>query len=106
MRPSAPLEEGSSVELKLVEVGLRPDRGVGKLDGGYEVVVAGAAKLVGKKVTVTVGSVLEAAAYATVADDVVADATPITFEAEAEKPMRASRSEKGSRLPRKSPPTS
>ncbi len=95
MRPSAPLEEGSSVELKLVEVGLHdPTAGVGKLDGGYEVIVAGAAKLVGKKVTATVGSVLEAAAYATLADDVVADATPITFEAEAEKPMRASRSKK------------
>ena len=95
MRPSAPVEEGDSVELKLVEVGLYdPTAGVGKLDGGYEVVVAGAAKLVGKKVTATVGSVLEGAAYATVADDVVADATPITFEAEAEKPMRASRSKK------------
>ena len=95
LRPSAPIEEGSSVELKLVEVGLHdPTAGVGKLDGGYEVVVAGAAKLVGKKVTATVGSVLEGAAYATVADGVVADATPITFEAEAEKPMRASRSKK------------
>ena len=95
MRPSAPVEEGKSVELKLVEVGLHdPTAGVGKLDGGYEVVVAGAAKLVGKKVTATVGTVLEGAAYATVADDVVADATPITFEAEAEKPMRASRSKK------------
>ncbi|MET0560445.1 MAG: Rne/Rng family ribonuclease [Gaiellaceae bacterium] len=94
-RPSAPLEEGSSVELKLVEVGLHdPTAAVGKVDGGYEVVVAGAAKLVGKKVTATIGSVLESAAYATLADDVVADSTPITFEAEAEKPMRASRSKK------------
>ncbi len=94
-RPSAPVEEGSSVELKLVEVGLHdPTAAVGKVDGGYEVVVAGAAKLVGKKVTATVGSVLEGAAYATLADDLVADATPITFEAEAEKPMRASRSKK------------
>ena len=94
-RPSAPVEEGSSVELKLVEVGLHdPTAAVGKVDGGYEVVVAGAAKLVGKKVTATVGSVLEGAAYATLADDVVADSTPITFEAEAEKPMRASRSKK------------
>ena len=94
-RPSAPVEEGSSVELKLVEVGLHDSTAaVGKVDGGYEVVVAGAAKLVGKKVTATVGSVLEGAAYATLADDVVADATPITFEAEAEKPMRASRSKK------------
>ena len=95
MRPSAPVEEGSSVELKLVEVGLHDSTAaVGKVDGGYEVVVAGAAKLVGKKVTATVGSVLEGAAYATLADDVVADSTPITFEAEAEKPMRASRSKK------------
>ena len=46
-----------SVELKLVEVGLHdPTAGVGKLDGGYEVVVAGAAKLVGKKVKATVGA--------------------------------------------------
>jgi ribonuclease E len=92
MRPSAPVEEGGSVELKLVEVGLHdPTAGVGKLDGGYDVVVAGAARLVGKKVTATVGRVLEGAAYATLADDVVAAATPITFEAEAEKPTRASR---------------
>ena len=92
----------SSVELKLVEVGLHdPTAAVGKVDGGYEVVVAGAAKLVGKKVTATVGSVLEGAAYATLADDVVADATPITFEAEAEKPMRASRSKKDRCLPRR-----
>ena len=94
-RPSAPVEEGSSVEVKLVEVGLHDaTAAVGKVAGGYEVVVAGAAKLVGKKVTATVGSVLEGAAYATLVDDVVADATPITFEAEAEKPMRASRSKK------------
>ena len=44
--------------------------------------------------TATVGSVLEGAAYATLADDVVADATPITFEAEAEKPTRALASKK------------
>jgi ribonuclease G len=95
LRPEAPVEEGGSVELKLVEVGLHdPTAGVGKLDGGYEVVVAGAAKLVGKKVTATVGAVLEGAAYATLADDGAPTATPVTFEAEAEKPMRASRAKK------------
>jgi ribonuclease G len=95
MRPSAPVEEGASVELKLVEVGLHdPTAGVGKLDGGYEVVVAGAAKLVGKKVTATIGCVLAGAAYATLADDVIAAETPITFEAEAEKPTRAPRGKK------------
>jgi ribonuclease G len=88
LQPASPVEEGSSVDLKLVEVGLHDaSSGVGKLDG-LEVVVAGAAKLVGKKVTVSVGRVLEGMAFARLAD--AADrAQPITFEAEAEKPTRA-----------------
>jgi ribonuclease G len=95
MRPAAPVAEGASVELKLVEVGLHDaTAGVGKLDGDYEVVVAGAAKLVGKKVKATVGAVLEGAAYATLADDGAVSSSPITFEAEAEKPTRASRAKK------------
>ncbi len=95
MRPSVPVEEGAAVELKLVEVGLHdPTAGVGKLDGGYEVVVAGAAKLVGKKVTATVGCALEGGAFAPLADTALPAVTPITFEAEAEKPMRASRAKK------------
>ena len=95
VRPEAPVDEGATVELKLVEVGLHdPTAAVGKLDGGYEVVVAGAAKLVGKKVSATVGAVLEGAAYATLADDSGPPAAPITFEAEAEKPTRAPRATK------------
>ena len=93
LKPSAAVEEGASLELKLVEVGLYdPTAGVGKVDG-TDVVVARAAKLVGKKVTVSVGRVLDGVAYAMLADTPEA-ATPITFEAEAEKPMRASRSKK------------
>jgi ribonuclease G len=92
LRPEAPVEEGATLELKLVEVGLHdPGAGVGKLDGGYEVVVAQAAKLVGKKVTVTVGLALEGLAFATLAEAGAQTASPITFEAEAEKPTRASR---------------
>jgi ribonuclease G len=88
LRPEAPVEEGASIEVKLVEVGLRdPAAGVAKLDG-WEIVVAGAAKLVGKKVEVTIGRVLDGVAFATVADAAVLP-TPITFEAEAEKPTRA-----------------
>jgi ribonuclease G len=95
MRPAAPVDEGASIELKLVEVGLYdPTAGVGKLAGGYEVTVAGAAKLVGKKVTASVGCVLEGSAYATLADAAVAPVTPITFEAEADKPTRAARTKK------------
>jgi ribonuclease G len=86
--PEAPVAEGATVELKLVEVGLHdPGAGVGKLDG-WDVVVAGAAKLVGKKVSVTIGRVLDGVAYA-LPSDVAALPTPITFEAEAEKPTRA-----------------
>jgi ribonuclease G len=86
--PKSPVEEGASLELKLVEVGLHdPSAGVGKLDG-WDVVVAGAAKLVGKKLPVTVGRVLEGVAYAMPSDSAELP-TPITFEGEAEKPTRA-----------------
>ncbi len=88
LTPKAPVKEGKKVEVKLVEVGLYDSgAGVGKLDD-YEIVVAGAAKLVGKKVQATVGRVLEGVAFAVVAD-AAAVPTPITFEAEAEKPTRA-----------------
>ena len=88
LAPSAPVEEGATTELKLVEVGLHdPGAGVAKVDG-YDVVVAGAAKLVGKKLSVTIGRVLDGVAYALPAD-AAALPTPITFEAEAEKPTRA-----------------
>ncbi len=88
LQPTAPIEEGASLELKLVEVGLYdPAAGVGKVNGS-EIVVSGAAKLVGKKVAVTVGRVLDGVAFASLADSAEA-ATPITFEAEAEKPTRA-----------------
>jgi ribonuclease G len=88
LRPAAPIEEGSTLELKLVEVGLYdPAAAVGKVDGS-EIVVAGAAKLVGKKVKVRVGRVLDGVAFATL-DDAPAPPAPVTFEAEAEKPTRA-----------------
>ncbi len=95
LRPSAPVEEGATVELKLVEVGLYdPAAGVGKLDGGYEVVVSGASKLVGKKVSATIGCALEGGAFAALTDTGARSDSPITFEAEAEKPTRASRAKK------------
>jgi ribonuclease G len=91
----APVAEGQSVELKLVEVG-RHDAaaGAGKLDG-WSVSVGGAAKLVGKKVNVRITRVLDGTAYATLVDGQPAAApAPITAEAQAEKPTRASRAKK------------
>ena len=61
---------------------------VGKLDG-VDVVVGGAAKLVGKKAKVRVERVLDGVAYATSLDGVGRRDEPITFESEAEKPTRA-----------------
>ena len=88
LQPASPVEEGASIELKLVEVGLYdPAAGVAKVDGS-EVVVSGAAKLVGKKVSVTVGRVLDGVAFASLTES-KDTRTPITFEAEAEKPTRA-----------------
>ena len=64
----APVEEGQTLEVKLVEVG-RHDAGagVGKLDG-WPVCVGGAAKLVGKKVKVRIARVLDGIAYAALVD--------------------------------------
>ena len=77
--------------MKLVEVDLHDaGAGVGKLDG-YDVVVAGAAKLVGKKAKAVVGAVLEGQLLARLADAPELTASAITFESEAEKPTRAPR---------------
>jgi ribonuclease G len=88
LAPQTSLTEGAEVELKLVEIDLHDGTAaVGKLDG-MDVVVADAAKLVGKKAKVTIGRVLEGQAFATlVAGD--PGIAPITFESEAEKPTRA-----------------
>ena len=90
LRPSAPVEEGAEVEVKLGQVGLYdPASAVAQLDG-VEVVVADAAKLVGKKATVRIGRVLDGQALATLIAP-AAGTAPITFESEAEKPTRAPR---------------
>jgi ribonuclease G len=90
-----PVSEGQTLELKLGEVGRHDARaGVGKLDG-VAIVVGGAAKLVGKKVSIHVERVLDGVAYATLSDGAPqAAAEPITAEAQAEKPTRASRAKK------------
>ena len=88
LKPAAPFAEDETISVKLVEVGLYDaGAGVAKLDG-YDVVVADSAKLVGKKVSVTIGRVLDGIAYGLPAEAVTADGG-ITFEAEAEKPTRA-----------------
>jgi ribonuclease G len=88
LAPEAPVAEGAKIELKLVEVGLHDgEAGVGKLDG-LDVCVAGAAKLVGKKVKVQVERVLDGTAYATLVTRAAQAELPITAESEAEKPTR------------------
>jgi ribonuclease G len=89
LQPPAPIAEGTEADVKLVELD-KHDAGaaVGKLDG-IDVVVGGAAKLVGKKAKVRVERVLDGVAYATALNGVEAPASPITFESEAEKPTRA-----------------
>ncbi len=95
LAPEAPVTEGQEIELKLVEVGLHdPAAGVAKLDG-YVVSVGGAAKLVGKKVKARIERVFDGTAYASLAEVAVeAGPVPITAEAQAEKPTRASRAKK------------
>ncbi len=89
LQPPVHALEGTTVEIKLGELG-RYDAtaGAGKLDG-LDVLVADAAKLVGKKATVTIGRVLDGLAFATLVPTGGTGAGPITFESEAEKPTRA-----------------
>ena len=62
--PEVPVEVGQELELKLGEVGLHDAHaGVGKVEG-VDVVVADAAKLVGKKVKVRITAVTEGLAWA------------------------------------------
>jgi ribonuclease G len=92
--PSGPVSDGDEREIKLVEVGLYDvDAGVGKLDG-IDVVVAGAAKLVGKRSRVRIERVLDGIAYATLVDAASMQPEPITAERLAEKPTRVARSRK------------
>jgi ribonuclease G len=88
LAPPAPVAEGAKVQVSLGEVGLHdPEAGVGKVEG-FAVCVAGAAKLVGKKVDVQVERVLDDVAYATLVRKATAADEPITAEGEAEKPTR------------------
>jgi ribonuclease G len=99
LQPDAPIAEGAEVDVKLVEVD-KHDAGsaAGKLDG-LNVVVGGAAKLVGKKAKVRIERVLDGVAYAALLNAAEKPAEPITFESEAEKPTRApSRAKKPAEL--------
>jgi ribonuclease G len=91
LAPQAPVAEGAELDLPLGEVGLHDARaGVGKLDG-YEIVVADAATLVGKKVRVRVERALAAAGFASLLEPLVEAEGPLTAEIIAEKPTRAPR---------------
>ena len=87
LAPKTPVEESAQLQVQLVEVGLHdPTSAVGKVDG-YDVCVAGAAGLVGKKVKVRVERALDDAAYASLVGRKAPEG-PITAEGEAEKPTR------------------
>jgi ribonuclease G len=91
LAPRAPVSDGDELDLPLVEVGLHDGHaGVGKLDG-YEVVVADAATLVGKKVKVRVERALDGAAFARLLEPQIEVEEPLTAESIAERPTRAPR---------------
>jgi ribonuclease G len=101
--PKAPVEEGATLELQPVEVGLHdPSAAVAKLDG-YDVILAGASKLVGKKVKAHVERVLPGTVYATVVSRAKDGAKPITAEGEAEKPTRRPAAGKAAPVPAGAP---
>ncbi|MDX6503827.1 MAG: ribonuclease, partial [Gaiellaceae bacterium] len=89
LTPEAPIAEGATTQLKLVELALHDSlAAVGKVDG-LNVVVANAAGLVGKTVKVKVERVLPGLAYASLVERAKAGDEPLTAESLAEKPTRA-----------------
>ncbi len=100
LAPEAPVEVGQELELKLGEVGLHdPNAGVGKVNG-YDISVGHSAKLVGKKVNVRVTAVMDGIGFAERVGAADESESPITAEAEAERPTRAPR-----RSTKKTPPS-
>ena len=95
LAPKAPVEEGAEIQLELVEVDRHDGgAGVGKVEG-FDVCVAEAASLVGKRVKVRVERVLDGVAYATLVRRLKKVPEPLTAEAEAEKPTRKPPARKG-----------
>ena len=95
LAPKSPVEEGSEISLKLVEIGLHdPRSATGKLDG-LAVYVGNGATLVGKRAKVRVERVMDGIAYATLVGKAGAVEGPITAEREAEKPTRKPPARKG-----------
>ncbi|MDQ3874157.1 MAG: Rne/Rng family ribonuclease, partial [Actinomycetota bacterium] len=91
--PDAPFSEGDEVDLRLVEIAfLDGSSAVGKVDG-FDVTVAGAAKLVGKNVRARVSRILNGNAFATLVKPAPKPAPipPISAESQAEKPTRRPR---------------
>ncbi len=89
--PKLPFDVGHELEVKLGEVGLHDAHaGVGKV-GDVDVVVGGAAKLVGKKVKARVAAVSDRLAWAELLSPLERPQEPLTAESEAEKPTRARR---------------
>ncbi len=89
--PTLPVKVGQELDLKPVEVGLHdPAAGVAKVDG-IDVVVGGAARLVGRKITARVTAITEGMAWAELLSPVEQVEPPLTAEAEAERPTRARR---------------
>jgi ribonuclease G len=88
LQGETPVEEGTELQVKLVEVG-RHDvtAGVGAVNG-YTVCVGGAATMIGKSVKVRIERFVDGTAYATLVSKRTIPEEPITAEGQAEKPTR------------------
>ncbi len=95
LAPETSLEEGAELMLELGEID-RYDAtaAVGRSDG-VEIVVAEAAKMVGKRLKVRIERVLDGRAYAVLTASKAKVVEPLTAEAEAEKPTRRPPARKG-----------
>jgi ribonuclease G len=104
LEPPAPVAEGAELDLKLVELDLYDAQAAVARRDGLDIVVGGAAKLVGKKAKIRIERVLDGVAFASLLSGADQASAAITFESEAEKPTRApSRPKKGPAEPEAAP---
>jgi ribonuclease G len=94
LAPQAPFEEGATIDLQPVEVGLHDAKAAVAKRDGYDIVVANGAGFVGKKVKAQITRVLPGTAYATIVKKMKDGVAPITAEGEAEKPTRKAAAKK------------
>jgi ribonuclease G len=88
LQGGVPVEEGTELQVKLLEIAKHDVRSAMGTRDGFTVCVGGAASMVGKTVRVRIERFVDGTAFATLVSKAKPQPEPITAEGQAEKPTR------------------